>query len=266
MRNLRTIAAFSILLLLVVAPMGATADESNKKSVVTFSGQVALPGMTLEPGTYVFKLDENERGNRNIIQVWNQDESKQLGTFLGVREYRLKPSGADPIIKFDEEGSKAIEAVRAWFYPGDNYGLAFVYPKSEAMELAKANNQKVPAIASMPTGNDPKQLMEAEVHSIDSSGKETRWQDQADQSATGQSTMDRTDRDQMTAQQRTDTQQQTTDTQQRDVIQQSRSDTSTYDPDTLPRTASNLPLFGLIGLLALGAALVLSLAVRGLSS
>jgi len=37
--------------------------------------------------------------------------------------------------------------VKAWFYPGDNYGHDFVYPKAKAAALAKANHQPV---ASMP--------------------------------------------------------------------------------------------------------------------
>ena len=43
------------------------------------------------------------------------------------------------IISFEERAAGAPEAVRAWFYPGDNFGHEFVYPKVKAVELAKAN-------------------------------------------------------------------------------------------------------------------------------
>lgn len=35
-------------------------------------------------------------------------------------------------------------ALKVWFYPGDNYGKRFIYPKVKAMELAKVNHQPVP--------------------------------------------------------------------------------------------------------------------------
>ena len=38
------------------------------------------------------------------------------------------------------------EAVRAWFYPGENFGHQFVYPKAKAVALAKANNTPVPSM------------------------------------------------------------------------------------------------------------------------
>jgi hypothetical protein len=68
------------------------------------------------------------------------------GTFLAIPDYRLRPAGK-PIITFEERAAGAPEAVRAWFYPGDNYGHEFVYPKAKAVQLAKANNTPV---ASMP--------------------------------------------------------------------------------------------------------------------
>ena len=36
--------------------------------------------------------------------------------------------------------------MRAWFYPGENYGHDFVYRKKKAVALAKANNQPVPSM------------------------------------------------------------------------------------------------------------------------
>ena len=33
-------------------------------------------------------------------------------------------------ITFSERSSNAPEALRLWFYPGDNYGIEFIYPKS----------------------------------------------------------------------------------------------------------------------------------------
>lgn len=45
---------------------------------------------------------------------------------------------------FRERPAGQPEALRAWFYPGRNWGEEFVYPKVKAMELAKAANAPVP--------------------------------------------------------------------------------------------------------------------------
>jgi LPXTG-motif cell wall-anchored protein len=111
----------------------------------TFNGPVEIPGQVLPPGTYVFKLLDSST-DRDIVQVFDKNQKHLYGTFLAIPDYRLKPAGK-PIVTFDERAAGAPEAVKAWFFPGYNYGHEFVYPKAKAMELAKANQQPV---ASMP--------------------------------------------------------------------------------------------------------------------
>jgi hypothetical protein len=123
----------------------ATADESDQKTIFTFSGPVEVPGQVLQAGTYVFKLADSE-SDRDIVQVFNKDETHLYGTFLAIPDLRLRPSGKT-IITFEEAPAGSPEAVKAWFYPGDEYGHQFVYPKPQALALAKANNAPV---ASMP--------------------------------------------------------------------------------------------------------------------
>lgn len=122
----------------------AKADEWNQKIVFTFSGPVEIPGRVLNAGTYVFKLMDS-MSDRDIVQVFNKDENHLYGTFLAIPDYRLKPTGK-PIITFEERAAGAPEAVKAWFYPGFNYGHEFVYPKVKALALAKANKQPVPSM------------------------------------------------------------------------------------------------------------------------
>jgi len=123
----------------------AKADDWNQKTIFTFSGPVEIPGQVLIAGTYVFKLADSQ-SDRYIVQVFNKDENHLYGTFLTIPDYRLKPAGK-PIITFEERSAGSPEAVRTWFYPGENYGHEFVYPKAKAVQLAKANNTPV---ASMP--------------------------------------------------------------------------------------------------------------------
>ena len=51
------------------------ADEWNKKTVLTFSQPVEIPGHVLPAGTYMFKLADT-LGDRHIVQVFNADGSQ----------------------------------------------------------------------------------------------------------------------------------------------------------------------------------------------
>jgi len=144
MNRVKLIALVCMGLVGGIAPQ-AKADEWDQKTIFTFSGPVEIPGQVLGAGTYVFKLMDSP-SNRNIVQVFNKNENHLYGTFLAIPDYRLQPAGK-PIITFDERPVGSPEAVRAWFYPGENYGHQFVYPKKKAAELAQTNNQPV---ASMP--------------------------------------------------------------------------------------------------------------------
>jgi hypothetical protein len=44
--------------------------------------------------------------------------------------------------------------VKVWFYPGDRVGNEFVYPKSQAMRIAKASGESVLA-RNDDSGNTP---------------------------------------------------------------------------------------------------------------
>ena len=132
----------------------ATADESNQKTIFTFSGPVAIPGQVLDAGTYVFKLADSE-SDRDIVQVFNKDETHLYGTFLAIPDERLQPAGKT-IITFDERPTGSPEAVKAWFYPGDNSGHEFVYPKPTAVRLAKANHTPVPSMPAELAANTTK--------------------------------------------------------------------------------------------------------------
>jgi hypothetical protein len=132
----------------------ALADQWDQRTVFTFSGPVEIPGQALAPGTYVFKLADST-SNRNIVQVFSRNEKHLYGTFLAISDYRLQPAGK-PIITFDETPAGSPEAVRAWFYPGENYGHQFVYPKPKALALAKANNTPVPSMPAEFAANTTK--------------------------------------------------------------------------------------------------------------
>lgn len=136
---------------LAITMLGATllpsarADEWNKKTVVTFNQPVEIPGQVLPAGTYTFKLLDSP-SDRHIVQVFNADGSQLITTVLAINDYRIKSTG-DTVMKFTERAGDSPDALRAWFFPGDIYGQAFVYPKTRAIQLAQVTRNPVPAIA-----------------------------------------------------------------------------------------------------------------------
>lgn len=140
-------AVFSIALLGAMFSPSLQADAWNKKTVVTFSGPVEIPGVhlagwgVLPAGTYVFKIMDS-LSNRHIVQISSEDEKTVYATILAIPNYRLKATDKT-VITFRERPAGQPEALRAWFYPGSNSGEEFVYPKAKAIELAKATNLPV---------------------------------------------------------------------------------------------------------------------------
>src|SRR5882762_6593329 len=124
----------------ILAP-NVKADDWNRKTVITFSGPVEIPGVhlagwgVLPAGTYVFKILDSQ-SDRHIVQIFSQDEGTVYATVLAIPNYRLKATDKT-VITFRERPAGQPEALRAWFYPGRNWGEEFVYPKAQAVALAK---------------------------------------------------------------------------------------------------------------------------------
>src|SRR6266550_5897238 len=130
----------------ILAP-SAKADESNRKTVITFSGPVEIPGVhmtgwgVLPAGTYVFKIMDSQ-SDRHIVQIFSKDEKTVYATILAIPNFRLQATDKT-VITFRERPAGQPEALRAWFYPGRNWGEEFVYSKAMAIEIAKATNLPV---------------------------------------------------------------------------------------------------------------------------
>jgi hypothetical protein len=128
---------------LFVAPL-ASADEWNRKTTVTFNAPVEVPGVgaqVLPAGTYVFKILDS-LSDRHIVQILSPDETHVFTTILAIPNYRLRATDKT-VMTFKERAEGEPEAIRAWFYPGRQWGEEFVYPKSKAIALAKVVNQPV---------------------------------------------------------------------------------------------------------------------------
>jgi hypothetical protein len=117
----------------------ARADQWDKKTILTVNEPIQVRDTVLQPGKYVFKLLDSQ-SDRHIVQIFNYDQTRIIDTQLAIPNYRLEPTG-NSRFSFWETPEGSTRALRAWFYPGDNFGQEFTYPKHLAM--AKTSSASV---------------------------------------------------------------------------------------------------------------------------
>jgi LPXTG-motif cell wall-anchored protein len=211
-------------LCLLVAPK-AKADEWNQKTRITFSAPVEVPGVgqhILPAGTYIFKLVDSD-ADRHIVRIYNEDETQVLTTILAIPNYRLQATDKT-VMTFRERPAGEPQALKAWFYPGRDWGDHFVYEKSRAIQLAKETNETVLSTPVALDGAPVEALKSAPIEAVTPSGD-------------------------------------TVDTAT--VVGAPPAQVVAAAPApvlvaSLPKTASSLPLIGLVGLLALAGGIVLT--------
>lgn len=234
----------------------ARASEWNKLTKVTFNTPVEIPGQVLPAGTYWFKL-LNSESDRNIVQIYNAKRTKQVALLLAVPDYRLKPAGKT-VLTFKERAGSAPEALKAWFYPGDEFGQEFVYPKSRASELAKDESQPVLSM--------PENLSSNTTEQASSSTSQPAVALRQAQVSAQQPGGDETDVDQaVTAPPQLEAQNSEPQNSTRPSAEPNSSEPAQTSPQTLPQTGSDAPFLGLLGLTLASAGLVTHKLVRAAS-
>lgn len=142
MRQLKTRMIATCAAVLLGATFAAAQGlDTNRTTIVTFSAPVALPGVTLPAGSYMFRLADSQT-NRNIVQVFDKDRTKIYATILAMPAQRPRPAD-ETVITFKETPANAAPAVQYWYYPGETMGQEFAYPKKQAMEIANASHTGV---------------------------------------------------------------------------------------------------------------------------
>src|ERR1700733_10783231 len=207
-----TLAVFGL-----ICVSSAQADEWNKKTVMTFSQPVEIPGQVLPAGTYTIKLVDIA-SERHVVQFLDADGIHVIATVLAINNWRLHPTG-ETVVKFAERAGDNPEALKAWFFPGDNFGQEFVYPKTRAVELAVAEKAPVPSADNTADLNSTPVVAETPA-------REEQPVEQAFETAP--------------------------------PVAQEEAPAPMEAPapaKELPHTASSLPLIGLLGLLSLGLAI-----------
>jgi hypothetical protein len=217
---------FCISLALMFLSTSARADAWNRKTTITFNEPIEVPGVgahLLPPGTYVFKIMDS-LSDRHIVQIFNKNQTHLFTTILAIPNYRLKPTDRT-VMKFRERAQGQPEAIRAWFYPGRNWGEEFVYPKYRAIELAKVVNEPVLATPIELEKAPIEALKTAPVIAVQPTGEEVEVAKVVEPPPA-------------------------------EPVEVAAAPAAPSAPaETLPHTASSLPLAGLIGLLSLGAGL-----------
>jgi hypothetical protein len=162
MNSIRFAALTSFAAVVSLAPI-AKADEWDKKTLLTVKEQIQLPNAVLQPGVYTFKLLDSQ-SDRHIVQVFDNN-NHIITTILAIPNYRLQPT-SHSAFTFWEVPAGQPPAMRAWFYPGDNFGQEFAYPKNMSTQIASSAKVAVPTTAAAST----EEYKTAEVSTTDGAG------------------------------------------------------------------------------------------------
>jgi hypothetical protein len=281
MRRITSAVVATAATVLLTSTMAAAQGQvvENRLTNVTFSAPVSVPGHTLQAGTYHFQLADSN-ANRNIVEVFDS-ENHLVATMLAVPAKRNEPQG-DPVITFKETRSDLPPAVHYWYYAGESSGSELVYPKHQAMEIARASGEAVKSTDTESTeANDLKKSTITTVNPNEANAQPpsaqpdttTAPQQSTQPTSTPVTTAPTTPT--TTAEQPSRRTTAPTTTEPQATTPTTTAEQPTSQPEatgtsgrhmakSLPKTASNLPAIGLIGLIALSAGFGLRYARKSL--
>jgi hypothetical protein len=204
----------------------------DSRTEFTFNAPVELPGVTLPPGTYVFRFADATT-SRKVMQVLaKNDSNKTYGLFLTISAQRPKPSD-EAELRFLETPAGKPAAVKTWWYPGNSIGREFIYPKEQARRLAMATNTTV--LTTKAETVPSAEMATADLVTVSPSGQEAAVTEEMVNAAANTAPISAP-----------------ANTVDRAPVQES---TSAANTDTsrrrLPRTNTMLPLIALMGLSSL---------------
>lgn len=279
-RNSSVAAALAVMLLVSAsAHLRAQGGTANKRTFLTFSAPVQVPGTTLSAGTYVFRLANPNA--QTIWQVLDGRERRVLSTFYDVPSPRrttadLNRAGGRPVVIMGETPQGIPPAIRVLYYPTDLYGTELIYPREQAQLIANASRQPVLA-----TNSDATRGGTASVFTVEPEATEAQHNAAAEQNApaveeqappsTETQAPPVASRESRPATSRNRSSASAARTQQ--PVGTSGNEAAAAPPanaparqqtarNGLPGTASPLPIVGLLGLLALAGGIGLRLARR----
>lgn len=228
-----------------VIPWAAQAQgPANQDTYFTFSAPVELPGATLPAGRYLFVLADSP-SNRHVVRVMSDDRKKIYTTVMAIPSYQVGEPSSEPEIRFMEAPANGPNAIKLWIYPGRTTAHEFLYPRSQAMRLARATSEPVLTVKSEDATLDT--VVETDMTRIDNEGRDTGISAEATTLEADTSALHGTIDDEESVQASSTTSAQV----QPEPMPAPR--TRRADRTELPSTASVLPLIAVIGLGSLAA-------------
>lgn len=135
-------AAVAVAVFLAMPAETARAAQPDSNAIVlTFSGPMIVPGVTLPAGKYRFE-EADTSTTSGPIHIKSEDGTKHFATVMAIPVRRTDGKG-DVVVKFAETDPGVAPAIRAWFPPGALTGHQFIYPASQAKSIADATKTLV---------------------------------------------------------------------------------------------------------------------------
>jgi hypothetical protein len=147
------ILAAALVVTAASAHLYAQGATMNKRTFLTFSGPVQVPGATLPAGTYVFRIANPDV--QTVWQVLDANERHVLASFFFVRTgdrtiQEHNHAHGKPVVRFHETPRGVAPPMKVLYYPTDPAGHVFLYPRVQAEQIASLTHQPVLATDSNP--------------------------------------------------------------------------------------------------------------------
>lgn len=143
-------ALFLASFLMVSAAKAGQQDELTK---LTFTKPMEVPGITLQPGSYWFKvLDQKNDQQLDIIQIYNADFSRLVADVPAIPEQHMDegygtgtpiPAMNDIELQVAQGQGNHPQALMGWFYPYGFSGHQLMYSANERARLSETQAQKI---------------------------------------------------------------------------------------------------------------------------
>jgi len=273
-------------MLVCVAPAALHGDDWNLKTRFMVNQPFEVPGMVLQPNTrYIVRLLDSP-SDRRIVQIYNNDETKMLTMFLAVSDERTEAAD-NTVFTFIETEPGYPVPIKEWFYPGRIHGLEFIYPRTQAVEIAQHAREPIRATSA----SDLHDLASVTVEAVEPIPSETATSTAAnvtksevtqiaqqkpgviaedntknEEQAPAEIAQNNSESNSSNLKTQSEVQQekpaespvaseQSNTTQSNTIENKTVENNTTTEKKELPRTAGELPLIALIGALCLGAGL-----------
>jgi LPXTG-motif cell wall-anchored protein len=230
--RLSLVAAVLVITAVLAGPAVLHGDEWNLKTYITVNQPFQVPGAVLEPNTkYVLRRLDGNAGTNHVVRIMNADETKVLTTFMAISDWRLEPKD-DTVLTFIETAPGYPKPVKSWFYPGRLDGLEFLYSKKQKAEIAAHAPGASAEVQTAGLEESESVAPQAQENTITPTPTPSAEEPQVDREKPSEVTP--------------------SETTPEESAQPEEAPASTANPESLPKTGSELPMLALLGLSFLG--------------